>query len=241
MEIKILNSGSKGNAYYVKSGHNRLLIECGLPFTKLTKRFWDMKETITQLDACIVSHKHKDHSRSIEQLIMRGVDVYLAAETGAEMQLRPHHRLNYMYEPDDSVWRSITPGKWRIAGFPTRHDTFCQGFIIGVDNEILLYLSDSAYSDYTFNGVTHMILGCNHDKTILSEKLEDQLIDQGRVDRLRHSHANIETIVNFLKETNTSQLKEVHLVHLSDENADAIDFAKRVQEVVGDSVCVTAY
>jgi len=55
MLIKVIASGSTGNAYEISDGNTHILLECGMPFKKLQQA---MKFNISKLSACFVTHEH---------------------------------------------------------------------------------------------------------------------------------------------------------------------------------------
>lgn len=59
IEIKVFKSGSDGNCYFIKSGSSKLLIEAGIPFKAIQKAMWDIGESISSLDGCLISHCHQ--------------------------------------------------------------------------------------------------------------------------------------------------------------------------------------
>ena len=68
MDIKILASGSSGNAYYV-DGEMPLLLEAGIPFRAIQQK---LNFKISQLAGCLVSHEHMDHIRAAKDLLRAG-------------------------------------------------------------------------------------------------------------------------------------------------------------------------
>jgi len=53
MNIKIIGSGSNGNAYVLENNNEQILIECGLPYNKLVKEI-----NFGKLCGAIISHSH---------------------------------------------------------------------------------------------------------------------------------------------------------------------------------------
>jgi phosphoribosyl 1,2-cyclic phosphodiesterase len=230
MDIKVLATGSDGNAYLV----DKLLIEAGIPFKSLIKRLWDVGMTCTELDACLISHAHKDHSHCVRDLMKRGVDCYMSYQCAEELELLEHHRVA-VFEPVAGYdkYPSYVIGTTTAIPFEAAHDIPCLGFVITSGKERLLYLTDSAYSPYTFPGLTHIMVAANYSLDILNENIEQGIVDRESKSRLLHSHASLDTVKEMLKANDLSNLCEVWLLHLSSRNSDAERFKKEVQEVVG--------
>ena len=55
MEIKVLASGSKGNAYMVSDGNTKLLLECGIKYKDIQK---GCGFRLSEIKACLISHEH---------------------------------------------------------------------------------------------------------------------------------------------------------------------------------------
>lgn len=54
MNIKVIGSGSSGNSYLINDGNTALLIECGLPISKIKKGV----DFSTAIAGCLISHSH---------------------------------------------------------------------------------------------------------------------------------------------------------------------------------------
>ncbi len=55
VEIKVLASGSSGNAYYVSDSKTPLLLEAGIPFTKIQQ---GLSFKTSGVVGCLISHCH---------------------------------------------------------------------------------------------------------------------------------------------------------------------------------------
>ena len=84
MRFEALASSSAGNAYIVEDGETRILLECGLSHKKLLKL---SGFALSDFRACLVSHEHKDHAKAVEDLLGRGMDVYMSAGTAEALRL----------------------------------------------------------------------------------------------------------------------------------------------------------
>ena len=57
-----LASSSHGNCYIVSDSTTTVLLECGIPFRRIKK---GLGFDLSNIRACLVSHEHKDHSKSV--------------------------------------------------------------------------------------------------------------------------------------------------------------------------------
>ena len=64
-KLKVVNSGSSGNAYILECDNETLLIELGVSFQEIIDKLY---YNIPKVSGAIVSHKHLDHAnkRTIE-------------------------------------------------------------------------------------------------------------------------------------------------------------------------------
>lgn len=236
MNIHIIASGSDGNAYLLDDGKSPLLIEAGIPFKVLQSRIWVYGYKISDLAGCLISHHHGDHSKAVPQLLKHGVDCFMELGTARGLKVANHHRIYFRNSPD--FW---TPGnnKWIVSPFPAIHlnsdgsDCPCLGFLIANGDNRIVYLSDSAYSKYTFPGVTHYLLACDYDADMLQENIENGSFHPAGKKRLLHSHASLDTVKEMLTVADKSKLKEVWLLHISDRNGDPEKFKEEIKAITG--------
>ena len=87
MRVDILSSGSKGNAYSVSDGFTPLLLDAGLPFSKLQEL---LHYEVGRKCGVLLSHEHGDHSRAIKRLMEYGIDVYSGELTFEALGLHGH-------------------------------------------------------------------------------------------------------------------------------------------------------
>ena len=113
MEIKVLASGSSGNAYRISDGTTSLLLDAGIPL-KAIQVGCDFK--VTQIKGCFVTHNHQDHSKAARDLMRLGVDIYTSQGTIDACRLTGHraHPLKELQE--------ITVGTFKVLPFDVQHD-----------------------------------------------------------------------------------------------------------------------
>jgi len=97
----------------------------------------------------------------------------------------------------------------------------------------LCYINDSYYSKYKFSGVGIYAVGCNYSKRTIRED-----IPPAQKHRLLRSHMSLETLLDFLAANDLRSVREIHLLHLSDNNSDEDLFKDLVQGNTGIPVYV---
>ena len=233
--VEVLGSSSKGNCYRLLSGGRSLLLECGLPWKEIMK---GLNFQTTALDGCLVTHHHKDHARSAADVMRAGVDLYATGAAFEAMAIPggPHHRFKPL------IYRhTVTVGEWwRVMAFEAHHDApGTAGFWIeDKDGDKLVFLTDSAFSYYTFPGTGVYMVEANFSEKILQRNVDDGLIDAYLARRVTENHMSIERVVVMFTEADLSQCRHIHLLHGSDGNSDSALFKKIVEETTGVPVTV---
>jgi phosphoribosyl 1,2-cyclic phosphodiesterase len=162
MDIKVLASGSSGNAYLVSDRHTTLLIECGISYRKIQQK---LNFRTAEIDACLVTHEHKDHSKASKDILKAGIDIYISQGTKEALEL-VGHRINII-----KAKQQFKIGTWVILPFDTQHDAVEPlGFLLysNATKEKLLYVTDTAYIRYQFKGLTHIMIECNYSTENIS-------------------------------------------------------------------------
>lgn len=232
MEIKILASGSTGNAYRISDGQTSLLLDAGIPL-KAIQVGCGFKTT--QIKGCFVSHSHKDHSKAARDLSRLGIDIYTSQGTIDACGLTGH-RIHAIKELQE-----ITVGTFKVLPFDVQHDApEPLGFLFTSTEtgEKLLYFTDTYYIKYRFQGLTHIMAECNYDKETLCKSVDAGYIPIEFVTRLIKSHMSLEHLLDMLKANDLSNVKQIYLLHLSSNNSDEIRFKTEVQKQTGAEVYV---
>ena len=228
IEILPLASGSRGNCYRVSDGRTPLLLECGIGINNILR---NLKFGVSSLAGCLVSHGHKDHAKAVKDLMKFGIDIYLSQGTADEISgLGPwRHRINII-----KAKQQFRIGTWTVLPFDTQHDVFNLGFLLAnQDGEKCLYLSDTMYCKYRFQGLTHILIEANYSLDILKRNVEAGAVPKELKSRILKSHFSLENVKRFLQANDLSKVQEIWLLHLSDNNSDCERFKREVMELTG--------
>jgi phosphoribosyl 1,2-cyclic phosphodiesterase len=231
MELKVLGSSSSGNCYLLQNDKETLIIECGLPYKSILK---GLNFNLSNVVGCLVSHEHNDHSKAMRDLLLNGIDVYTSMGTARAIArkfevIETYHRLNYIKSE-----KQFKAGGFTILPFAIDHDTEEPlGFLIShSDIGKLLFVTDTYYIRYKFNGLKHLLIECNYSKKILQNNIGNGS-NEVSPQRLLRSHFSFENLKEFLKVTDLRKCEDITLIHLSDSNSNAKQFKAEIEELTG--------
>ena len=229
MKFEALASSSSGNAYVVTDRDTRILLECGVSHKKLQKL---SGFSLSEFQACLVSHEHKDHAKAVTDLISRGMAVYMSPGTAEALETDAVNLIEHMEQ--------FNVGSLDIVPFTTFHDAAEPlGFLIKsrVDGDVLAFATDTVNLRYKFPGLNILAIEANYDKHILErcEKMPEKVRY-----RITNSHMEIDTLCDYLRSLDLSQCREIHLLHLSDATSHEGHFMNKVARAVPRGIEITA-
>ena len=222
-------SSSAGNAYIVSDNDTRILLECGVTHKNLQKL---SGFSLSEFQACLVSHEHKDHAKSVDELISRGMPVYMSQGTAEALETDTVTLIEAMEQ--------FNVGSFDIVPFTTFHDAKEPlGFLIKsrVDGDVLAFATDTVNLRYKFPGLNILAIEANYDKNIL-ERCE-RMPEKVRY-RITISLMEIDTLCDYLRSLDLSQCREIHLLHLSDATSHEDHFINKVARAVPKGIEITA-
>lgn len=179
-----------------------------------------------------------DHSKAAKDLLEATVPVYASRGTLTAIGLYTHHRAKDISNGEGGGVK-FGGRTWEAQSLDTVHDAEeSLGFTLkfqepGEWNKKLLYMADTAYSKYKFNGLTHILIETNYARDILEKNLEEGKEHYAKKHRLLKAHHSLEDTKEFLRECGLNSTEEIHLLHLSRNNADPTRFREEIQEEFG--------
>jgi phosphoribosyl 1,2-cyclic phosphodiesterase len=228
MEIKVFASGSSGNCYWISDGKNPLLLDGGIPLG-IIKRALSFK--LSEIDGCLVTHEHSDHSKAVNDLQKASIDCYMSQGTKDALGVSGH-RVHVVRAKEQ-----FSIGTWSVLPFDAVHDSAepLSFLLASSTGKKLLYATDTAYLRYRFRGLTHLMIEANYSLELLRDNPDMPAEIQNRIVK---NHMSIETVKGFLKANDLSKVEEIWLLHLSAGNSDAKMFKKEIMALTGKPVCV---
>ena len=209
MKIYTVGTGSSGNCYLLKHNDNYIALDCGCKWKDVLVgcNFHPI-----DIDIALVTHSHSDHSKYAKEFIKGGIPVYSPDNVKAKTMVK---------------YKNIS-----FVPFVVPHDVTCYGYLIKVDGQTIVYMTDFGYCRYTFKSwnVDTFIIACNYN--ILPDA------EDAKYAHVVLGHSSLETVKDILEVNKSDFLKNVILCHVS-ANADTEQMVTEVKQVVGDGVNVS--
>lgn len=230
MKLKVISTGSIGNAYILSNGDEALLIEAGVNFKEVKKA---LDFNLSKVVGCIVTHEHLDHCKGAADVMRAGIDLYCSLGTMKARSLGNQPRINQIKH---NV--AFNVGRFKILPFDVKHDANEPlGFLIEHPYcGKTLFLTDTFYCKYTFPGLNNIIIEANFSKAIIDKKYGPESDKEFLRNRILQSHFSLENCKDMLSANDLSKVNNIVLIHLSDTNSNEVQFVKEVSELTGKNV-----
>ena len=227
MKLHVLGSSSSGNCYLFQSEKTGevLAVEAGVKFNKV-KKVLDFN--LNSIVGCIVSHEHGDHAKCVGDFINACIPCYMSQGT--------KHALGF----SSSYWakgllpfEQVVINGFRVIPFPVQHDA-AEPYGYHIRHEecgTVLFATDTYFLKYKFPGLNNVMLECNYSKEILDANFTAGRIDKKRYERTIKSHMSYDNCLLTLQANDLSQVCNILLLHLSDNNSNATEFIHGIERL----------
>lgn len=118
-------------------------------------------------------------------------------------------------------------GSFYITAFQLPHnDTPNYGFLIEVDGQKILYMTDFEYCKYRFTNlnVDHILIECNYQTELVN-------CDLPNYEHKIKGHCSLETCKKFIEVNATNSLKTVLLLHMGGETCEPEECVAEIKKV----------
>lgn len=219
MKIDILASGSGGNAIAVRSGSTVILIDAGIPKTKIERRLLDAGIRPDEIAAIFITHAHKDHIQGLPLANKYRIPVY-AAENEWRSIASVDEELRRNLEHNDCV--TVSLDILFVENFRTYHDAFdpC-GYTVEANGDMKLSIClDTGHVDSdmleAMANSTHIIIEANHDPDLVAvSDYPDSVKARILSDR---GHLSNQQAADALSRLIRGRGERIYLTHLSRTN-----------------------
>ena len=222
MRVINLGTSSSGNAFIVQGSTSRLLLECGFRYNLLLE-----KAEFDLPDHCLLTHEHKDHSKSVVKYIRQGGKVWTSEGTQEALGIKTNTAKHNEY---------IEINGFLVLPFNSEHDCVEPfGYLIqDMDTkEALLFVTDSCFLRYKFPAgvLTHILIECNFDRETLSPDVSDL-----HLERVFDSHMSLQDLKLMLKANDLSRVEAIYLCHMSSDNLIPTKAKREIKALTGKPV-----
>lgn len=210
--LTVIGSGSSGNSYAIRAGGEILLLECGLKKSNILK---GISYKTADVVGCFISHEHKDHCGYLKDIQKYGFPIF-ASENVARRILEMY---NIKIEGAKRNASNVLGG-FSVVPLQVPHDGVeCDGFLVSHRAfGKLIFLTDLEYCPYDLSGlgINIALIECNYKAEYLND-----VAYRGHV---LSGHMELDTCRRFIEKISNENLRNVVLIHLSNDNADAREF-----------------
>lgn len=212
--IRCLNTGSSGNCYLLSDESGEvLMLDAGVKSKDIKQALnYDFSNVI----GVLITHSHKDHSLSADDLEKYGLDVWkpYLIEGGRDRR---------------------TFGSYAVQSFDLPHDDCpCCGFFIRHKSGFkMLYLTDCELCRYVFakQEVNAILCECNYQGKYV-------VLTASNAKHKILGHMSLDACKGFIEANKTDKLHSVVICHMSDLTCDTAECVEEIEQIVPDGVVV---
>lgn len=221
MKLIVIGSSSKGNAYALAGEKETLLLEAGVPFSKVRKA---LSYATSNVVGCCISHRHGDHASHASEY---HVPIYCNEDTAASLEHGDvPHRLK------EGI--TVKAGSFSVTPFHVKHDVPNFGYLIHhPEMGTLLFATDTDTLPYRFEHVNHWLIEANYSDAYLQDALREGRLDRRQCERIMVSHMSLENCIRNLRESEAEKSDTITLCHLSARHSAPKAFADAVAATFG--------
>jgi phosphoribosyl 1,2-cyclic phosphodiesterase len=217
--IKILASGSSGNAILVEAGGKALLLDAGLSARELVKRLSAVGADPAGLDGIIISHEHSDHIKGAEILARDNrIPIFINRGThdSAGQRLARHYIFEHFETGDTINFNGL-----EVRTFSVSHDAADPvGFRVSWRDIKVGVVTDVGHStrllEQRLGGCHALVLEANHDRDLLDAGPYPPELKR-RI-KGKNGHLSNQECTDLLKKLHHPGLAHIVLAHLSETN-----------------------
>lgn len=213
-----LSSGSKGNCVFLGTKKTKVLIDAGISAKALSNKLAEINVSLDEIDAILITHEHSDHIAGLKTLACKkGIPVIANHETAKGIVEALHDCPKFKIF---STGETFEFGDMEIHPFSIPHDTMDPvAFTIKVDGMKLGFCTDLGFAtslvQTQLKNCHYLYLEANHQPDMVHASARPYVYKQRVLGKT--GHLSNEACGNLLTHIFHSDLKHVHLAHLSSE------------------------
>ena len=217
IDVKVISTGSKGNAVFLDG---QVLIDCGVPFSKLADA-----EVVRDVRYIFLTHRHRDHLNvaTIKKILFENPLVRIIYN---DYLVKPIADFFHGSPPPSVIHRSFLTkihrwyaiGNIQFAAVPLHHDVPNCAWKIHFTRPQgiykVIYATDTANMEgVTANGYDLFLLESNYNKEELIERIKEKR-DSGQYvyeDRVFRTHLSKEQCDEFIVQNMSANSRCIYL------------------------------
>ncbi|MEI3055006.1 MAG: MBL fold metallo-hydrolase [Phocaeicola plebeius] len=225
MVLKVLGSSSQGNCYILENKNEALIIEAGVRFIEVKKA---LGFDIRKVSGCLITHQHNDHAKYVKAMVESGFPTLALEEVWTAKGVTGSRA--YCIERG----KGYRFGRFKVLPFDACHDVPCVGYLIDhPETGRIMFLTDSCMCEYVFPGLNQVMIECNYSDAKLVEAINAGRTLPSQRERLMTSHMELNTCKGFLCANDLTNVANIVLLHLSDNNSDEKNFVSEIERQTG--------
>ena len=214
--MRVIGSGSSGNGYFIRTDSGILLLELGMKWRDIMS---SLSYNISDMCGALVSHRHFDHSKSIQEALIYRIPVYSCRDVAERFR---------GVAPLESG-RKYRMGPFTVQPIPVRHNAENYAYLIEHDDfGRLLFATDLIDFPYKIGGLNTVMIEANYSEEIV---LDNMCRNEASFSS-PENHMEINETLSVLERLKSPDLQTVVLLHLSSGNSDERKFRRLVMEAL---------
>lgn len=216
--LKVVGSGSQqGNTYFLETSNGTLILDLGCKWSEILER---LNYKIENVCGYLVTHIHSDHSKSIPNALKYGLNVFSNQDVADKFQgvkaLKPKTRYKI--------------GGFYVMPLEVKHNVPNFAYIIEHE-EIgkLVFATDLTHFPYKVKGVNNLLIEANYSNDIVI----DHIMNGYEIRSQNQYHMEFEDTIECIKNNMSSELNNIVLIHLSNNQSDERMFKQMVLDEFG--------
>lgn len=219
IQVKVLASGSTGNCIWLGNGEVNILVDVGLPKTKIEKIMLQQGIDPTKIEAIFITHEHGDHIKGIALAEKYKIPVH--ASTGTLKGMGEVETASPMRPDALIMFNAFDDSIMRVRPFAVSHDAYEPfGYTVqDKDTKVSIMMDTGTVTAEmlrAMSGSNIYIMECNHDEDMVVNS-EYPEITKSRI-LSESGHLSNQAAAAALARLVRGNGEHVYLTHMSARN-----------------------